>query len=213
MADAFVHPTAIVDGPGTHVGTDTSIWHFVHIAAGAWIGDRCVIGHGCYVGRVRIGHGCRIQNHVSIFDGVTLEDDVFCGPSCVFTNVKHPRAHVRRRSELARTLVCKGATIGANATILCGITIGEYALVGAGAVVTHDVPPHALVVGAPARRVGWACRCGETLAADLSCVRCGDHYVVDHDAITLDPVSHVTIEEPTVERLGTRDAITGDSDA
>jgi UDP-2-acetamido-3-amino-2,3-dideoxy-glucuronate N-acetyltransferase len=208
MADAYVHSTAVVDGPGTHVGADTKVWHFVHVTAGAWIGDRCVIGHCCYLGRVRVGHGCRIQNHVSIFDGVTLEDDVFCGPSCVFTNVKHPRAHVSRRDELARTIVCKGATIGASATILCGITIGEYAMIGAGAVVTRDVPPHALVVGTPARRVGWACRCGDTLGADLACERCGDHYVPDHDGLSLDPVSHTTIEDKTVDVIATKEDVT-----
>jgi UDP-2-acetamido-3-amino-2,3-dideoxy-glucuronate N-acetyltransferase len=172
---SFIHPTAIIDG-AAHIGADTRIWHFVHVMARAWIGDRCSVGQGCYIGNVRIGHGCRIQNHVSIFDGVTLEDDVFLGPSCVFTNVKHPRAHMQRKDEFARTLVCKGATIGANATIVCGITIGEYAMIGAGAVVTADVPPHALVVGAPGRRAGWACRCGETLPPEMKCRRCGDRY-------------------------------------
>ena len=194
MADAYVHPSATIDGPGTHLGADTKIWHGVHVMAGAWIGDRCVVGHGCFIAKVRIGHGCRIQNHVSIFEGVTLEDDVFCGPSCVFTNVDHPRAHVRRSAELARTLVCKGATIGANATILPGVTIGEYAFVGAGAVVRHDVPPHALVVGTPARRIGWACRCGETLSQDLACARCGSRYVPDHDGLTLAADSHDTLD-------------------
>ena len=195
MADAYVHPTAIVDKPGTHLGADTKVWHFAHVIAGAWIGDRCVIGHACYIGKVRIGHGCHFQNHVSIFDGVTLEDDVFLGPSCVFTNVLHPRAHVSRRDQFARTLVCKGATIGANATILCGLTIGEYAMVGAGAVITDDVAPHALMVGTPAMRIGWACRCGETLGNELACMRCGDHYIVDHDAIALDPASHPTLQD------------------
>jgi len=201
MADSkLVHPTAIVDGPNTHVGADTRIWHFVHVMPGAWIGDRCSIGHACFIGKVRIGHGCRIQNHVSIFDGVTLEDDVFLGPSAVFTNVKHPRAHVSRRAGYARTLVCKGTTVGANATVVCGVTIGEYAMIGAGAVVTDDVAPHALVVGTPARRIGWACRCGETLPEDLACSRCGDHYVTEHDGIALDPHSHVTVEDPTLDQ-------------
>lgn len=170
---------------GAHVGADTAIWQFVHVVSGAWIGDRCSIGQGCYIGPVRIGHGCRVQNHVSIYDGVTLEDDVFLGPSCVFTNVKHPRAHVSRKDVFARTLVCRGASIGANATILCGVTIGEYALIGAGAVVTHDVAPHAIVVGTPARPVGWACRCGEPLGADLACARCGDGYGMSDDALRL----------------------------
>jgi UDP-2-acetamido-3-amino-2,3-dideoxy-glucuronate N-acetyltransferase len=201
-----IHPTAIVDGPGTHVGKDTRIWQFVHVMPGAWVGDRCVVGQGCFVGKVRIGHGCHIQNNVSLFDGVTLEDDVFLGPSCVFTNVKHPRAHVSRKAEYAHTLVCRGASIGANATIVCGVTIGEYALVGAGAVVTHDVAPHAMVVGAPARRAGWACRCGETLPEDLACTRCGDHYALDHGKLVLDPDAHVTVENETVIRLDTHDA-------
>jgi UDP-2-acetamido-3-amino-2,3-dideoxy-glucuronate N-acetyltransferase len=171
----LIHQTAIVE-PGSHVGVDTSIWHYVHVMPGAWIGSRCSVGQGCFIGKVRIGHGCRIQNNVSIYDGVTLEDEVFVGPSCVFTNVKHPRAHVQRKDRFERTLVCKGATLGANATIVCGVTIGEYAMIGAGAVITGDVPPHALVVGSPARRVGWACRCGETLPEDLKCMRCGDRF-------------------------------------
>ncbi len=196
----LIHPTAVIDGPGTHVGADTRIWHFVHVMPGAYIGDRCSIGQGCFIGKARIGHGCRIQNHVSLYEGVTLEDDVFLGPSCVFTNVDHPRAHVSRKQAFARTLVCRGATVGANATIVCGVTIGEYAMIGAGAVVTTDVAPHALVVGVPARRIGWACRCGETLSKELTCERCGDHYMIDHDAIALDPVSHHTIEATTLER-------------
>lgn len=175
MSDKLVHATAIVDEPA-HVGADTRIWHFVHVMAGAWIGDRCSIGQGCYIGNVRIGDGCRIQNNVSIYDGVTLEADVFLGPCCVFTNVAHPRAHVVRKTELEATRVCRGATVGANATIVCGVTIGEYAMIGAGAVVTADVPQHGLMVGAPARRIGWACRCGETLPAAQRCERCGDRY-------------------------------------
>lgn len=175
----LVHPTAIVEQPA-HVGADTRIWHFVHVMQGAWIGDRCSIGQGCFIGKVRIGRGCRIQNNVSLYEGVTLEDDVFLGPSCVFTNVKHPRAHVARRDAFGHTLVCRGVTVGANATIVCGVTIGEYAMIGAGAVVTHDIAPHAIVVGAPARPIGWACRCGETLPAELACARCGDAYRIDH---------------------------------
>jgi UDP-2-acetamido-3-amino-2,3-dideoxy-glucuronate N-acetyltransferase len=171
----LIHPTAIVE-PGAHVGADTRIWHWVHVMPGARIGDRCSIGQGCFIGAVRIGHGCRIQNHVSLYDGVTLEDDVFLGPSCVFTNVEHPRAHVPRKPAYAPTLVARGATIGANATIVCGVSIGAYAMIGAGAVVTRDVPAHALVVGVPARRIGWACCCGETLPPSLTCARCGDNY-------------------------------------
>ncbi|HVK85740.1 MAG TPA: acyltransferase [Kofleriaceae bacterium] len=187
--DQLVHPTAIVDGPDTHVGADTRIWHWVHVMPGAHIGDRCSIGQGCFIGKVRIGDGCRIQNHVSLYDGVTLDDDVFLGPSCVFTNVTHPRAHVSRKDAYAQTRVGRGATIGANATIVCGVTIGAYAMVGAGAVVTHDVASHALVVGTPARRIGWACRCGETLPESLACQRCGDAYRADGELLALGTVS------------------------
>ena len=198
-----IHPTAIVDGPGTHIGADTRIWHFVHVMAGAYIGDRCSVGQACFIGKVRIGHGCRIQNNVSIYDGVTLEDDVFLGPSCVFTNVKHPRAHVSRKDEYARTLVCKGASIGANATILCGITVGEYAMIGAGAVVTRDVPPHALVTGAPGRRVGWACRCGETLTSshhEYRCRRCGEEYAELDGLLESVPSDPTRSTQKTLER-------------
>jgi UDP-2-acetamido-3-amino-2,3-dideoxy-glucuronate N-acetyltransferase len=179
-----IHPTAIIDA-GAHVGDGTRIWHHVHVMAGAWIGDRCSIGQGCFIGNVRIGSGCRIQNHVSIYDGVTLEEDVFLGPSCVFTNVKHPRAHVSRKDAYAPTLVCRGATVGANATIVCGVTIGAHAMIGAGTVVTSDIAPHALVVGVPARQIGWACRCGETLPEALACARCGDRYELAAGALSL----------------------------
>jgi len=171
----LIHPTAIVEA-GARIGAGTRIWHWVHVMPGAHVGERCSIGQGCFVGAIRIGDGCRIQNHVSLYDGVTLEEDVFIGPSAVFTNVAHPRAHVARKDAYARTLVGRGASIGANATIRCGVSIGPYAMIGAGAVVTRDVAAHALVVGAPARRVGWACRCGETLPALLRCPRCGDAY-------------------------------------
>ena len=200
MPDKHIHPTAVVDGPNTHVGADTHIWHFAHVMPGAWIGDRCSIGHACFIGKVRIGDGCRVQNHVSIFDGVTLEDDVFIGPSCVFTNVKHPRAHVSRKDSYSRTLVCRGATLGANATVITGVTIGEYAMIGAGAVVTRDVLPHAIVVGAPAHRIGWACRCGETLSEDLVCDRCNDHYApLEDGGIAIDPDSHLTALVPPTD--------------
>jgi UDP-2-acetamido-3-amino-2,3-dideoxy-glucuronate N-acetyltransferase len=186
---AVVHPTAIVE-PGARLGDGVRIWHWVHVRAGAVIGDDTSIGQGCYVGAVAIGRGCRIQNQVSIYDGVTLEDDVFLGPSCVFTNVRHPRAHVSRRDAYAPTRVGRGATIGANATILCGIAIGPYAMIGAGAVVSCSVPPHGLMIGAPARRTGWACRCGETLRhgeppARARCARCGDDYAITGDAADL----------------------------
>jgi len=191
-----VHPSAIVED-GARLGADVAIWRWVHVCADAVIGDGTSIGQGCYVAAVVIGRRCRIQNHVSVFEGVTLEDDVFLGPSCVFTNVAHPRAHVPRKASYAATRVGRGATIGANATILCGNQIGAYAMVGAGAVVTRDVPPHALVVGAPARRVGWVCRCGETLARraapghddalEARCVSCGDVYRLAADRCELQP--------------------------
>jgi UDP-2-acetamido-3-amino-2,3-dideoxy-glucuronate N-acetyltransferase len=174
--DQLIHSTAIID-PGAEIGPHTRIWHWVHVMAGAVIGEHCSIGQGCFIGKARVGNGCRIQNHVSIFDGVTLDDDVFLGPSCVFTNVLHPRARVSRRDTFDVTYVARGATIGANATILCGVTIGAFAMIGAGAVVHRDVPAHAIMIGVPARRTGWACRCGETLPAELVCQRCGDYYV------------------------------------
>jgi UDP-2-acetamido-3-amino-2,3-dideoxy-glucuronate N-acetyltransferase len=173
-----VDPTAIVE-PGAQLGAGTRIWHWVHVMPGARIGERCSIGQGCFIGNVTIGHGCRIQNHVSIYDGVTLADDVFVGPSCVFTNVTNPRAAVPRKAEYSPTRIGRGATLGANATIVCGISIGEHAFIAAGAVVTHDVPPHALVAGVPARRIGWACRCGETLPASLRCDRCGELLAIE----------------------------------
>lgn len=179
-ATPLVHPTAVVER-GAVLGEGTRVWHFAHVMPGARVGRDCVVGHACYIGNVTIGDGCRIQNHVSVFDGVTLEDEVLLGPSCVFTNVKHPRAHVSRREEFAPTRVGRGATIGANATVLCGVTIGAYAFVGAGAAVAADVAAHALVVGVPARWIGWACRCGERLpgfdGTGLTvCGRCGDRY-------------------------------------
>lgn len=183
MSEPLIHPTAIVDDANTHIGLGTRIWHFTHVMPGAWIGERCSIGHGCFIGSVRIGNGCRIQNHVSIYDGVTLDDDVFLGPSCVFTNVKHPRAHLSRRDAYEPTHVGKGATIGANATVIAGVTIGPYAMVGAGAVVTRDVVSHEIVVGTPIRRIGWACCCGETLSDALRCNRCSDAYVEQHGVL------------------------------
>lgn len=158
------HPSAIVD-QGAQIGAGTRIWHFVHINPGAVIGERCVIGQGCYVGNVTIGDNVRIQNNVSVYDGVILEDNVFCGPSCVFTNVINPRSEVSRKDEYRPTRVMRGASIGANATIVCGVTIGEYAFIGAGAVVTGDVPAYALMVGVPARQLGWMCRCGARVDA------------------------------------------------
>jgi len=179
----FVHPTAVVD-EGAVIGDGTKIWHFSHVMARARLGRKCVIGQNVYVGNVTVGDGVKIQNNVSVYDGVTLEDHVFCGPSCVFTNVINPRADIERKTEYRPTLVRRGATIGANATILCGATIGERAMVGAGAVVRGDVPAYALVVGVPAQRVGWVCRCGVTLPATLECRACGGRYAARGEAIT-----------------------------
>ena len=165
---------------GARIGTGTKVWHFCHVMTGAEIGERCSLGQNVVVmPGTRIGNNVKIQNNVSIYEGVTLEDDVFCGPSCVFTNVMHPRSHVTRKNEYLKTLVRRGASIGANATIVCGITLGEYSFIGAGAVVTSDVPDFALMVGVPARRVGWACQCGEQLRVSEGggkCARCGWTY-------------------------------------
>lgn len=176
MTAPFVHDTAVID-EGATIGPDTRIWHFCHVMRGSRIGARCVLGQNVMVGpSVAVGNGCKIQNNVSIYQGVMLEDEVFCGPSCVFTNVLTPRAFVERKDEFAPTLVRRGATIGANATVICGVTIGAYAMVGAGAVVTRDVADYALVVGNPARRVGWVSRAGERLDAELICPRTGERY-------------------------------------
>jgi UDP-2-acetamido-3-amino-2,3-dideoxy-glucuronate N-acetyltransferase len=163
MAAVFVHPSAVVDS-GAELADGVRIWHFCHVMGGARLGASSQLGQGCFVGHgVRIGSRTRIQNNVSIYEGVEIEDDVFVGPSVVFTNVMNPRAHVSRRAEFRRTLVRRGASIGANATILPGVTLGEYCLVGAGAVVRGEVRPFALVVGAPAREIGWISRHGERL--------------------------------------------------
>ncbi len=175
-ADYFVHPTAVVD-QGVSIGAGTRIWHFSHVLAGSVIGQGCNIGQNVVIGpEVVIGNGCKIQNNVSVYRGVTLEDDVFCGPSMVFTNVFNPRAHIPRMDALRPTRVRKGATLGANCTLVCGIVVGRFAFVGAGAVVTKDVPDHALVAGNPARRIGWMCACGEKLDAALTCPACGARY-------------------------------------
>lgn len=162
------HETAIIDA-GAQIGEGTRIWHWVHICSDVQIGERCVFGQNVYVGnKVVIGNNVHIQNNVSVYDGVTLEDDVFCGPSMVFTNVINPRSHINRKRELRNTLVKRGATIGANATLVCGIVVGEHAFVGAGAVVTNDVPAHALVVGVAAKQVGWMSVFGERLDLPLT---------------------------------------------
>lgn len=173
---AFIHESAFVDD-GATIADDVRIWHFVHILPGVTIGARCVLGQNVMVGpNVEIGSGCKIQNNVAIYDGVTIEDDVFCGPSCVFTNVLTPRAHVERKSEFDPTLVRRGTTIGANATIVCGSTLGEYSMIAAGSVVTRDVPDYALVAGVPARQIGWVSKSGERLTDDLVCPRTGVQY-------------------------------------
>lgn len=163
-----IHPSAIVDD-GAQIGAGTRIWHWVHVSPRAVIGEGCSLGQNVYVGnQVKIGNRVKIQNNVSVYDNVTLEDDVFCGPSMVFTNVYNPRAAIERKSEYRDTLVRQGATLGANCTIICGTTVGRYAFVGAGAVVNRDVPDYALVVGVPARQIGWMSRHGEQLDLPLA---------------------------------------------
>jgi UDP-2-acetamido-3-amino-2,3-dideoxy-glucuronate N-acetyltransferase len=180
-AEIFAHPSAVIDRPCT-IGAGTRIWHFSHICAGARLGDGCNLGQNVFVaGGVILGNNVKVQNNVSIYEGVTLEDDVFCGPSMVFTNVRNPRSAVVRKGQYVRTLVRRGATLGANSTVVCGVTIGEYAFIGAGAVVTHDVPDFALVVGVPGRVAGWMSAHGERLppfdAAGLArCPATGETY-------------------------------------
>jgi UDP-2-acetamido-3-amino-2,3-dideoxy-glucuronate N-acetyltransferase len=171
MSDYFVHPSSFVDD-GCEIGAGTKIWHFTHVMSGARIGRRCNIGQNVVVSpQVVIGDNVKIQNNVSVYTGVILEDDVFCGPSMVFTNVVNPRSHVPRKDEYRRTLVRRGATLGANSTIVCGHTIGVCAFVGAGAVVTRDVPDYALVVGNPGRIAGWMCDCGVKLTSGAAAPR------------------------------------------
>ncbi len=171
-----IHESAYVDDP-VSIGPGSRIWHYVHVLPRVTIGADCVLGQNVMIGPdVTVGSGCRIQNNVALYAGVELEDDVFCGPSCVFTNVNNPRAFVSRKDEFRRTLVRKGASIGANATIVCGHTLGAYCFIAAGAVVTGDVPDFALMAGVPARRIGWMSREGEKLGADLVCPRTGETY-------------------------------------
>lgn len=187
--DVFIHETAIVDEPCT-IGSGTKVWHWVHVMSGAVIGSRCVLGQNVYVGgKAVLGNNVRVQNNVSIYDRVFLEDDVFCGPSMVFTNVINPRSHMNRKDEYLDTRVGRGASIGANATVVCGNGIGEYAFVGAGSVVTKPVPAYALVVGVPARQIGWVSRAGHRLLfgddGTATCPETGETYHLRGGAVTL----------------------------
>ena len=179
MSDFFKHDTAIVD-QGAKIGKGTKIWHFSHVCGvETEIGRDCILGQNVYVGpKVTIGDGCRIQNNVSVYDLVKLEDYVFCGPSVVFTNVINPRAHISRKNEFKKTLVRKGATLGANCTIVCGVEIGQFAFIGAGAVVNRNVPQFALMAGVPAKQIGWMCQCGVKLPASAKCSSCASEYEI-----------------------------------
>lgn len=177
MSEYFVHPTSVVDD-GVVIGEGTKIWYFCHIQEGARIGKKCSLGQNVNISNnVKVGDGCKLQNNVSLYEGVELEDDVFCGPSCVFTNDLTPRSkYPKGRAAYKKTLIKHGASIGANATVVCGHTVGEWAMIAAGAVVTSNVPNHALMMGVPARIRGWVCECGDVLSDDLVCNKCGRTY-------------------------------------
>jgi UDP-2-acetamido-3-amino-2,3-dideoxy-glucuronate N-acetyltransferase len=183
------HSSAIIDD-GAKIGANTKIWHFSHVCGGAEIGEKCSLGQNVFIGNdVKIGNNVKIQNNVSVYDAVYLEDDVFCGPSMVFTNVFNPRSHVVRKHEYRKTLVKRGATIGANATVVCGVTIGEYAFIGAGAVINHDVKAYAMMVGVPAHQIGWSCQCGTKLHftdAKAKCSACQSQYQLINNECIVD---------------------------
>lgn len=181
--DYFVHRTAIVDD-GAKIGKDTRIWHWCHIMKDVEIGEHCNIGEHVFIeSGVNLGNNVKVKNNVAIYTGVTCEDDVFLGPNCVFTNVVNPRSFIERKNEFRKTYICKGASVGANATIVCGHKIGKYAFVAAGAVVASDIKPYALVMGVPAKQVGWVCECGEQLDNDLVCNRCGKKYLQNSNGL------------------------------
>lgn len=185
MHKIYIHESSVVD-EGAQIGDGTKIWHFCHVSATAVIGEKCVLGQNVYIGNnARLGANVKVQNNVSVYEGVVCEDDVFLGPSMVFTNVVNPRSAVNRKEEFKTTLVKKGATIGANSTIVCGTTLGEYCFVGAGAVVTKDVKPFALMVGVPARQVGWVSRSGVILGQDLLCRESGEQYAEEDGFLRL----------------------------
>jgi UDP-2-acetamido-3-amino-2,3-dideoxy-glucuronate N-acetyltransferase len=187
MQETFIHHTAVIDA-GATIGQGTKIWHFCHIMPAAVIGSHCNIGQNVFIdNQAQVGNGVKIQNNVSVYNGVVLEDDVFVGPSAVFTNVINPRSFIERKTEFRPTLVQKGASIGANATIICGVTIGSYALIGAGAVVTRDVPPYALVTGNPASQKGWVSEAGHTLQfinEKAVCTETGQQYLLQQNQVT-----------------------------
>lgn len=181
--DVFIHESAYIDD-GVTIGKGTRIWHFSHVLGEVAIGKDCVIGQNVMIGpRVHVGDRCKIQNNVSLFEGVDLDDDVFCGPSCVFTNVNNPRAFINKKTEFRKTIVGRGATIGANATIVCGHDLGRYCFIAAGAIVTRNVPAFALMAGVPAVRIGWVSRSGERLRDDLICPATGERYRIEGDRL------------------------------
>ncbi len=184
MNGYYAHETSIVD-PKAKIGDGTQIWQFCNIMHDSVIGMNCKIGQGVFVENgVKIGNGVKIKNNVSLYNGVICEDDVFLGPNCVFTNVLNPRSFIEKKTEFRNTLIKKGATVGANSTIICGNSIGKYALVGAGAVVTSDIPDHALVIGNPGRITGYVCKCGEKLDDSMKCTKCDKHYIIKDGTVT-----------------------------